>query len=352
MNLKEDWMVLQDNLKFSLPLYPDLTPEFIQTELVPYLMENKNNIYDIYFTARMTPFEQDAMGTIFTEEDSITTISNALIIQQLTGIPISPVFNNKFISPNYNNLQIFIKNFKMLYDMGIRSCTIPFTSWLMFGEIQKEFPDLLIKNTVLHSLDEPRQVYDAAIAGFDYINLDRNLMRNQNKLNIIDEARQAAEQKLDKKIYLSILYNESCLGNCPIQDEHYNYNVHNNLVNQSEVFFKSKMNKISCSEWEKNDPAYGFKKSNILYDEDFISGLFMIDVFKLHGRESRNVFENSLGIIERFRTNQIIHDEFHMLKNRHKINDDIWNNWKNTIRNCNFDCWKCKACDDLVRTNR
>lgn len=344
-------MVLLDNLKFSLPLYPDLTPEFIQEELIPYLMENKKNINDIYFTARMAPFEQDAMGTIFTEEDSIGLISNALIIQQLTGIIISPVFNNKFISPNYENLQIFIKNFRMLYDMGVRSCTIPFTSWLMFGEIQREFPELLIKNTVLHALDEPRQVYDAAIAGFDYINLDRNLLRNQNKLKIIDEARKAAETKLNKKIYLSILFNESCLGNCPIQEEHYLYNTNNNLGTQPEVFFKSKMNKISCTEWEKNDKAYGFKKSNVLYDQEYINGLYMIDVFKLHGRESRNVFENSLGIIERFRTNKPIHDEFHMLKNRYNIQDNVWDEWKVTIRNCNFDCWKCKACDELIRTN-
>jgi hypothetical protein len=344
-------MVLLDNLKFSLPLYPDLTPEFIEQELVPYLMENKQNIYDIYFTARMAPFEQDAMGTIFTEEDTIGLISNALIIQQLTGITVSPVFNNKFISPNYNNLQLFIKNFRMLYNMGIRSCTIPFTSWLMFNEIQKEFPELLIKNTVLHALDEPRQVYDAAIAGFDYINLDRNLLRNQDKLKIIDEARTAAEQKLGKKIYLSILYNESCIGNCPIQEEHYLYNTNNNLATQSEVFFKSKMNKISCTEWEKNDKAYGFKKSNVLYDQDYINGLYMIDVFKLHGRESRNVFENSLGIIERFRTNQPINDDFYMLKNKNNVSDDVWNKWKETIKNCNFDCWKCKACDELIRTN-
>lgn len=344
-------MVQLNNLKFSLPLYPDLSPEFMRDELVPYLLANKENIYDIYFTARMIPFEQDAMGTIFSEEDTITLISNALILQELTGITVSPVFNNKFISPNYNNLQLFIKNFRMLYDMGVRSCTIPFTSWMMFKEIQEEFPDLLIKNTVLQALKEPREVYESAMTGFDYINLDRNLMRSQDKLIVIDQARKSAEQKLGKKILLSILYNESCVGNCPIQDEHYLYNVNNNVKTQPEVFFKSKMAKISCTEWEKNDRAYGFKKSNIIYDQDYIDGLYMIDVFKLHGRESRNVFENSLGIIESFREGRPIKDEFHMLKNRYGVSESAWDEWKQIIKNCNFDCWKCKACDELIGTN-
>ena len=334
---------------FSLPLYPDLTSEYIESELIPYIIENKEVIYDIYFTVRIPPFNQDAMGTIFSEDDIVSMIGNALIIQETTGVMVSAVFNNKFISPNYNNLQTFITHLKPLYNMGLRSITIPFTSWLMFGEIQKEFPDMFIKNTVLWALDEPRQVYDAFMNGFDYVNLDRNLMRNQNKLKIIDEARKAAETKLGKKLYLSLLFNESCVGNCPIQEEHYLYNSNNNLETQPDVFFNSAMNKISCTEWEKNDKAYKFKKSNIPYSQSFIDGLSMIDVFKLHGRESKNVFNNSIGIIERFRLGEPIYDEFHMLKDKYNVSDKQFAEWIEITKNCNFDCWKCDECDKLTK---
>jgi hypothetical protein len=173
-------------------------------------------------------------------------------------------------------MKIWINSFKPLYEMGIRSVTLPFTSWLMFGEIQKVYPDLYIKNTILWALSEPRQIYDAFINGFDYVNLDRNLMRSQEKLKSINEARNAAEQKLGKKLRLSLLYNESCIGNCPIQEEHYLYNTHNNPKNQPQVFFKSEMNKISCTQWEKQDKSYGFKRANVVYNNGFLEGLNII----------------------------------------------------------------------------
>ena len=334
--------------QFSLPLYPDIDPAYLNDDIIPFLIENSDSIFDLYFTCRIPPFDQDAMGTIFGEDDWMTPIANALYVQQQTGIPISATFNNKFISPNAQNMRLWIENFKPLYDAGIKSVTLPFTSWLMFGEIQKTFPKLYIKNTVLWALDEPRQVYDAFINGFDYVNLDRNLIRNQEKLKIIDEARNAAQQKLGKKLRLSVLYNESCVGNCPIQEEHYLYNVNNNPQTQPVIFFKSEMNKIACYQWEKEDKSYGFKKSNIVYDKDFLDGLSMIDVFKLHGRENRKVFENSLAIISHFDTNTPLHDELQILREKYNVPDDKWKEWLKTIRNCNFDCWKCKACDDLV----
>jgi len=340
---------LNKNLKFSLPLYPDLSPDYIKNTLIPFLIKYKNNISDIYFTLRMSPFDQDAMGTIFSNKDISSMISNALIIQLKTGITLSPVFNNKFISPSKENMIIFINNFKKLYDMGIRSCTIPFTSWLMFGDIQKEFPDLYIKNTILHALDEPREVYNAFINGFDYVNLDRNLMRNQNKLKIIDEARKKAEYKIGKKLSISLLWNENCIGNCPIQEEHFLYNTHNNKKTQPNVFFKSSMNCISCTEWEKHDKAYKFKKSNIIPTQNFMNGLDIIDVYKLHGRENKNVFINSLYIIKSVADGTPIYDEFLLLKDKYKITDTKFNEWTDFTKNCNFDCWKCNKCDELVK---
>jgi len=338
--------------KFSLPIYPDLTPDYIQNTFIPFLIKYKDYIYDLYFTVRMPPFEQDAMGTIFSKEDIISNISNAIIIQKETNIPISPVFNNIHISPSEENLDLFIKNFRFLYNAGIRTITIPFTSWLYFGKIQKEFPELYIKNTVLRALDKPREIYNAFMAGFDYVNLDRNLMRSQNLLKDIDDARKYAESKLNKSLKLSILWNENCIGNCPIQAEHYTYNVHNNLENQKKVFFKSSMYNVSCYKWEKENPSYGLKKSSIIPSNDFISGLECIDVYKLHGRESKNVFLNSCYIIENIAKNNIEYlqntNEFFRIKKKYKISNIKFDNWITATKTCNFDCWKCSKCEDLL----
>ena len=37
--------------QFSLALYPDLTPEYITHDLIPFLKEHRESIFDIYFTA-------------------------------------------------------------------------------------------------------------------------------------------------------------------------------------------------------------------------------------------------------------------------------------------------------------
>jgi len=334
---------------FSLPIYPDLEPKYIREEFIPFLKKHKSLIYDLYFTVRIPPFEQDAMGSIFSDEDIPSLISNALIIQNETKIPISAVFNNIFISPSEKNLDIFIKHFTPLYNLGVKSITIPFTSWLMFGKLQKSFPDLYIKNTVLQSVSEPREIYNLAINGFDYINLDRNLLRNQNKLKIIDKARKAAELKLGKTIKLSILFNENCIGNCPIQNEHYLYNVHNDIKTQPNIFFKSSMGKISCLEWEKKSPELLLKKASVINDEKFMNGLEMIDAFKLHGRESKNVFLNSLNIIKSTYDKTEIIDELYYTRIKYNIKDIEYHTWIEKVKNCNFDCWDCTYCDDLFK---
>ena len=71
----------------------------------------------------MPPFEQDAMGDIFGNPKD-TTFS-ALYISKKTGIPLSATFNNIYVRPDQETLDLFIKNFKYVYDRGVRIATIP-----------------------------------------------------------------------------------------------------------------------------------------------------------------------------------------------------------------------------------
>ena len=115
--------------RFSLPLNTKLPEDFVLNTFIPFLKEHKDYIYDIYFTCRMPPFVQDAMGDVIDGDMRDTTL-NALYVSQETGIPLSATFNNIQVPPTQENLDIFIENFRFLYDSGVRIITIPHTCLL------------------------------------------------------------------------------------------------------------------------------------------------------------------------------------------------------------------------------
>ena len=186
---------------FSIPINPKLD----QTQFnifYKFCEKYKHLIYDLYFTCRMPPFMQDAMGDVILN-DNYATIENALNIQEHLDIPISATFNNILVRPDQNNLDLFIQNFGQLYDSGIKIATIPHTQWLLTGQIQKIFPELKIKNTILRNVDKANQVAKLAEAGFHYVNVDRDLMRGLDEL----EKMKRVSDKYD--IELSLLANET-----------------------------------------------------------------------------------------------------------------------------------------------
>ena len=101
----------------------------------------------------MPPFTQDAMGEVFMSQDmELQVIEMALWLSEESGIPLSATFNNIYIRPEQKNLEMWIENYRQLYDEGIKIVTLPHTSWLLTGQIQKEYPDLYIKNTILREV--------------------------------------------------------------------------------------------------------------------------------------------------------------------------------------------------------
>lgn len=177
------------NKIFSVPFNPKLNPQQYN-EFVEFLIEHKHLISDVYFTSRIKPFMQDAMGDIFViNEDYKYAIDAALNIQQVTGIPISATFNNIQIPPTQSNLDIFIANFAPLYKAGVKIATIPHTHWMATGQIKKAFPELYVKNTILRDVRTATEIVNLAKYGFDYINLDRDLMRDKDTLLRLKEAK-------------------------------------------------------------------------------------------------------------------------------------------------------------------
>ena len=120
---------------FSIPLNPKLAENQFKL-FYDFLKDYKDWIYDIYFTCRIPPFTQDAMGEVFTHPMGPTdAIWNAINLQKDLDIPISATFNNTLIRPTQQNLDLWIKNFAPLYEHGVKNVTIPHTHWMMTGQI-------------------------------------------------------------------------------------------------------------------------------------------------------------------------------------------------------------------------
>jgi len=321
---------------FSIPINLKLNENQFNS-FVSFLEQYREHIYDLYFTCRMPPFVQDAMGDVFS--DISAPIDAALYIQNRTGIPISATFNNTLIRPDQANLDLFIANFQQLYDAGIRSATIPHTHWLSTGQIQKAFPDLFIKNTILRNVSHPNEVANLAKAGFNYINIDRDLMRDRDAL---EKIRRAAN-KFNVKI--ALLGNEGCIGGCTMMDEHFQFN--NTRGPDSPTYFADPISRGTCEKWSVEDPSTALKTANIPpWREDWVELLDYVDVFKMHGRESIDQFFNTLSIVQRYaRNDEILFDTFDTYLEDTNLKDRPIDAWRKKIRNCKFDCWECNFCD-------
>ena len=357
---------------FSIPINIKLSEQQFY-EFFNFCSEYKHLIYDLYFTCRMPPFVQDAMGDIIVD-DPYRPVENALHIQDTLGIKISATFNNIQVKPSQANLDLFIKNFTQLYESGVRIATIPHTHWMATGQIQKAFPELLVKNTILRNVTRPNEIAKLAEAGFHYINIDRDLMRDRDTLI---RMKQAAD-KYD--VILSLLGNEGCIGNCPMMDEHYQFN--NSRMDLSKVivdeedesgkhragarrtkgsfesspqYFNDSISRVSCPKWDYEDPSTPLKTADIPpWKEDWDELLNYVQVFKMHGRESVPRIYETMDIIKRYADNEeFLYDNFDWYgpEGRKKLSflDDSKpiKIWREKIKNCKFDCWDCNYCDQV-----
>ena len=328
---------------FSIPLNPKLAENQFKL-FYSFLKEYKDWIYDIYFTCRIPPFTQDAMGEVFTHPMGPSdAIWNAINLQKDLGIPISATFNNTLVRPTQQNLDLWIKNFAPLYEQGVTNITIPHTHWMLTGQIKKEFPDLFVKNTILWRIREARDIVKLADAGFDYVNLDRMLMRDRDRLARIKEAKNFSGIKL------SLLTNENCLGGCPLMDEHFQFN---NSRDSGPQYFHDPISRVSCVKWDVDDPSSFLKNASMPpWREDWAEFLDLgIDVFKMHGRESQgNLFASMQSIKAYADGNELLMDTYNDYMDEDPVLRKALDSWRKKIKNCKFDCWDCNYCDNLYQ---
>ena len=216
------------------------------------------------------------------------------------------------------------------------------------GQIQKEFPELYIKNTILREVTRPNEVVAAAKAGFHYVNLDRDLMRDRDQLERIMDAKEYCAS-IGKPVKLSLLANEGCWGGCPIMPEHYQFNC--TRTGDGPQYFNDSISRVSCSTWQYEDAAVSLKAANIPpWREDWQEFLDLgIDVFKMHGRESMMRLKESMDIIERWdREEELLFPQLEPYMEDLVMKDRPIDIWRDKIKTCKFDCWDCNYCESVV----
>ena len=334
---------------FSLPINPKLSEEFVTNTFLPFLKEYREYILDLYFTCRIPPFDQDAMGDTFLSPDAL--IESAIYISNQSDIPLSATFNNIWVRPDQKNLDLWIKEFAPIYNAGVRVVTLPHTSWVSTGQIRSVFPELFIKNTILREVTKPNEIVSLAEAGFNYINLDRDLMRDRDQLLRIRKAKDYCKF-LGKPVMLSMLVNETCWGGCPIMPEHYQYN--STRTKDDPIFFASPISRVSCSTWDVEHPEFDLKQANLPpWRDDWVEMQELgIDTFKLHGRESMMRLQESMDLIKRWADKEeYMFPEYKKYTEALKIKDSPINKWREKIKTCKFDCWDCNYCEAVVQTH-
>ncbi|MBN2694361.1 hypothetical protein JXR93_06835, partial [bacterium] len=267
-----------------------------------------------------------------------------IALQNKYNIVFNLVFNDNTVIPSVENLNIFIENFNCFYKMGIRTITIPFLTWIK--SIKKEFSELHIKNSVLIDVSTVSKFKEIASLGFDTISLSSVLVRN---IDILKEIKFIRDLYYPN-IKLLILVNEGCYGNCLYKNEHRMLTINNKKSNLVRGLYY-------CHIPNQNFSSI-FKKASIIpLKREFNKFRKFIDIFKMTGRNSKVIFNNSIEEILNYKLGkQQLLSNFdifgenipHLFKILNK--EEMINKWINKIENCGFNCYKCNYCDLILNT--
>ena len=175
-------------------------------------------------------------------------------------------------------------------------------------------------------------------------------MRDRDTLLRIKEAKEYCAE-IGKPVKISLLANEWCWGGCPIMPEHYHYN----MVREKDdpQYFNTSLSRVSCSTWDERDPAASLKAATIPpWKKDWEEFLDLgIDVFKMHGRENAMRLMESMDIIKRWAADEeLLHPQFNDYIEDVTLEEKPIDIWREKIKTCGFDCWKCNYCDSVVQS--
>ena len=347
-------------MKFTISVSPSLSRGNMKLltsrASLERLSKNRNRIQEINFTCHIPPFSRDAHGVYLSPAENMLHLRDMIQVQKKTGIPVSPVFNDIHTPNHEQNLALFIKHFQPLYDLGIRSVSIPHVLWLKMGTFQTRFPDVKIKNTVLRRVRSGQELWNHAEAGYDYINLDRVIVRDRRALREVHAAQQMFLKQTGKRVLTSILHGEGCLGNCPLWEEHYQHTLTHPQADENPL------KNLEIFRYPQHFSCLSFTDHIILplisaglphFREDLNAVCQYVDVIKLGGRRAFQSLNDNLSLIEAFfdSKDDVLFDPPEILTyfaaNPSRY-EKLLKTWRRRTQNCRFQCWGCRTCSELI----
>jgi len=253
-----------------------------------------DEIHDIYFGLSFEytyKGQKKRLGNVMGQYVSDNQLNYLFKIQAELGIPISATFNDLNIPREFHlDREVskqFISYIGGLYKRGLRSITISNKHLVKSGILQRNFPELRIKNTVNHRVDNAQSVLDHIYLGYDTILLDRNLNRNITELkkikNLVDTYNHQVQP--EKTVYTSLLVTESCMADCPFKREHDDY---------GDVTYFDTLSFLSCDNWRKNPVVANLPRAGLdtfFTDwQDFNTLMSLVDIIKFSGRNNGTSF--------------------------------------------------------------
>jgi len=168
---------------------------------------------------------------------------------KIFSIPINP----KLSETQYIEFVQFCDAYKDYISDLYFTCRIPpFNHWLLTGQIQKKFPELEVRSSILMDTKTATDVYNVVTSGFHSVCIDRALMRDHDTIKTI------AKIKRKNPFKLGLLANEGCFGKCPVMAEHYN-----NTRTTGSQYFNNAISRVSCPKWDVTNPAVVLKTADI-----------------------------------------------------------------------------------------
>lgn len=347
-----------DALRFTLSVSPAHVRgglDLLATDRVRRRLEAAApRIHDINFTCRVEPFMRDAHGVFVTREENAAHLGQMLSLQEDTGITASAVFNDILVPNTEGELRRFVANLEPLVDRGLRSISVPHVLWMKMGLLQKNFPDLRIKNTVLREACSGQDFWNHAEAGYDYVNLDRRILRDRDALIEVRGAQRAFEGRFGKKVPTAVIHGEGCVGTCALIPEHYHHTlthprVDENLSSSLEVFRIP--TGYSCL--VVGHPNVNLPRNVGLpcFAEDLEEVCAYFDVVKLAGRRSYLSIGDALDALEHLGQTDGpflwgTPEEFPRLL-AHPEAGPLLQRWRQVTRTCRYQCWRCSLCTEL-----
>lgn len=327
---------------FEIP-FPNIAHEekYYKEEFEPFVAKYKDWIHDIYFT-----YVPKGMGDIMGGQkykENIFVVRKALELKDKYNLRICPTFNNIFEKPTHELGLKFMENISRLIAMGINMIQVPYVHWIKEWKLKEKFPNVVFKDTVLQRTYFPQEVWLKGESGFDIVNIDRNIMRNEDGLKELKRMKEKFKKVYDRDLELVLLANEKCRGHCEIMDEHY---MLNSVLDHS--YFSDAMGCQSCKLWFQ-ELEQRLKTTNFLpLKSEYDRLLEYVDVIKLHGRSDLPLWESSVQIIKDYVSgNEYVGIEGSNFEDLVKY-PDLLKTFTRVTKNCKIECWDCKVCEVIA----